>query len=70
MVLLSDNPSYLQNSLNALCNYCNRWDSEVNAEKSKIVVFIGPLHRVARWTYHNVDIEVVHDFNYLGTVFN
>ena len=71
MVLLSDDPSDLQNSLNALCNYCNKWGLEVNAEKSKIVVFRkrGPLRRNESWTYDNISIEVVNDFNYMGTVF-
>ena len=72
MVLLSDNPSDLQNTLNALCYYPNRLGLEVNAEKSEIVVFRkrGPLRRGERWTYDNVNIKVVNDFNNLGTIFN
>ena len=32
MLILSENPNDLQNSLNKLLNYCNRWDLEVNTE--------------------------------------
>ena len=40
--------------------------------KTKIVVFRkrGGLKDDDSWTYNGVSLEVVNDFNYLGTVFN
>ena len=41
-------------------------------EKTKIVVFRkrGRLKDDESWTYNGVSLEVLNDFNYLGTVFN
>ena len=72
MVILSNSPSDLQNSLNLLQTYCNKWGLEVNPEKSKIVVFRkrGGVKHDEKWTYNDVPLEVVNSFNYLGTVLN
>jgi hypothetical protein len=72
MVILGNSPSDLQNSINLLHKYCETWGLEVNTEKTKIVVFRkrGPLKIDEKWSYDNEPLEVVNDFNYLGTVFN
>ena len=43
---------------------------QVNTEKTKIVVFRkrGRFKDDKSWTYKGVSLEVVNDFNYLGTV--
>ena len=38
-VLLSETKHDLQNQLNCLCEYCDRWKLKVNVDKSKVVVF-------------------------------
>ena len=72
MVILGKTPAELQNSLDLLHTYCDTWGLEVNAEKTKIMVFRK--RRVylpnESWTYNVHNIENVNDFNYLGTVFN
>ena len=65
-------PEELQYHLDLLHTYCcNNWGLEVNAEKTKNMVFRkrGCLLRAEHWTYNNQDIEVVDEFNYLGTIF-
>jgi len=72
MVIMGDTPNDLQNSLDLLSAYCKSWGLEVNPDKSKIVVFRkrGPVKSSEKWTYNNCNLEIVYNFNYLGTVFN
>ena len=71
MVILGKDINDLQNSLELLEIYCDRWGLQVNTEKTKIVVFRkrGGLRDNESWIYKNTPIEVVNEFNYLGTVF-
>ena len=71
MVILGKSPDELQYHLDLLHTYCNSWGLEVNTEKTKIMVFRnrGLLLRGENWTYNNQEIEVVDEFNYLGTIF-
>ena len=72
MVILGKSPEDLQKSLDRLNLYCHEWGLTVNVEKTKIVVFRkrGLLRENERWHFNNSYIQVVNDFNYLGTVFN
>ena len=69
-VLFPDTIEGLQSSLNNLESYCNKWNLEVNVDKTKIVVFCkaGILNRRKLWTYGGNEIEIVSSFNYLGIV--
>ena len=72
MVILGKDRDDLQKSLDRLKYYCNKWGLKVNSEKTKVVVFRkrGGLLNNESWTYKGVNLEVVNNFNYLGTVFN
>ena len=72
MVVLGKDKDDLQRSLNLLEKYCDKWGLTVNTEKTKIMVFRnkGGLRNNEIWTYKGMPLEVVNDFNYLGTVFN
>lgn len=72
IALMSRTISGLQDSLDLLKEYCLSWNLEVNANKSKIMVFRkrGPLTDNESWVYNNTVLSVVDDFNYLGTVFH
>ncbi len=72
MVIIGKSVEDLQNSLNLLHNYCGKWGLEVNCDKTKIMVFRkrGPARANETFTYNGQIVEVVNDFNYLGTVFN
>lgn len=67
-VLFSDTRAGLQEGLDALTEYCQRWKLKLNTEKSKVVVFRagGQLSRLDRWSYNGVPLEIVNVFNYLG----
>ena len=72
MVILAESPNDLQKSLDNLCLYCDEWGLEVNTDKTKIMFFRnrGILKNHESWTYKNIAIEAVNDFNYLGCTFN
>ena len=71
MVILGKDANDLQKSLDLLDVYCSRWGLQVNTDKTKIVVFRkrGGLRDNETWTYKGSQLEVVNEFNYLGTVF-
>ena len=72
MVVLGKNPDDLQNSLNLLAQYCDKWHLQVNTDKTKVMVFRkrGGLRSGEIWKYKNIELDIVNDFSYLGTVFN
>jgi hypothetical protein len=70
-VLLSETPDGLQRSLDTLAQYCKEWGLAVNCEKTKIMVFKrGPIPTNVQWTYEGKVLEIVGQFNYLGTTFS
>ena len=72
MAVIGRSVEELQESLNLLHTYCNTWGLEVNTEKTKIVVFRkrGQKRIDEIWTYNGDILDIVDDFNYLGTIFN
>jgi len=72
MVIFGNTVADLENSLNLLYEYCLKWGLEVNTTKTKIIVFRkrGNIKEGEKWVYKNNELEVVNDFNDLGTVFN
>ena len=52
MVLMSNSVKDLQQSLNDLHKYCNRWGLKVNIDKTKVMVFLrrwGRLKNNGQW---------------------
>ena len=72
MVILGKSVDEINTSLELLCTYCNTWSLVVNAQKTKDMIFRkrGGLLSNEVFTYNGNRLEVVNDFNYLGTVFN
>ena len=59
----------LQESLNNLKQYCNKWNLSVSSENNHMDFRKGEaLSRNATWTLDNNEIEIVNNFNYLGVV--
>ena len=54
--------------LNALSEYCDMWDLEVNLDKTKAMVFRngGIVKRNEKWWYKGKPVDVVSYYNYLG----
>ena len=71
MVLFSDSRQGLQNGLDQLAEYCDKWGLTVNVPKTKCVAFKqgGIIGGDDRWHYKNELIETVNHFKYLGFVF-
>ena len=61
----------LQDGLDILQEYCERWKLSVNTDKTKIMIFRkgGRRNRNFNFTYGGNVIEIVAKFNYLGVVF-
>ena len=69
-ILLAESAEDLQVQLNAFGEYCDNWKMKVNVNETKIMVFgFGKLRQNLKFTYKNVDIEIVKQFNYLGAIF-
>ena len=71
MVVFSESRKGLQNGLDALSDYCDKWGLTVNVSKTKCVAFRrgGRIGALDRWKYKSDEIETVSHFKYLGFVF-
>ena len=69
-VIFSETIEGLQESLNNLKQYCDKWNLSVNIDKTEIMVFRkgGVLSQNETWTFDSNEIEIVNNFNYLGVV--
>ena len=66
-VLFGKSPAVLQKLLDKLLLYCNKWNVEVNTDKTKILVFWNGLRAVdSRFNYNDNELEIVNSFVYLG----
>ena len=69
-VLLAESVDDLQEQLNCLSEYCNLWKLKVNVDKSKVMVFTkGRLPNNVTFTYNDIVLDIVNEFNYLGVIF-
>ena len=72
-VILAESQNELQAALNAMYLYCKTWKLEVNASKTKIVIFRKKNSNVNNinvvFTFNGEVLDIVDDFIYLGTVF-
>ena len=66
-LVLSESKEGLQESLNKLLTYCNKWQLSVNCKKTKTMT-IGSLHRKLKpnFTYNINLLENVNEFKFLG----
>ena len=69
MAILSLSSDGLQNSLDKLKIYCDKWHPELNTTKKKIIVFntTGRPLKGYRFSYNGKILEQVKEFKYLGT---
>ena len=71
IVIFANSPEELQQSLDVLFNYCNRWKLTVNVSKTKVMVFRkgGMIPRNRAFFCNGERLGIVKDFKYLGMVF-
>ena len=71
IVLFGNSAEQLQDGLNLLSNYCQRWKLTVNIAKTKVMVFRkgGALPRNLTFLYNGNQLEFVRSFKYLRIVF-
>ena len=61
----------LQKQINVFSEYCKYWQLKVNVEKSKIFVFSRErLLNNLTFTFNEMEIGIVSEFNYLGVLFS
>ena len=70
ILLLSETPEGLQNSINKLNSYCNKWQLTINTQKTKIMVFQQKNILYNKYDFYlNGDkLEKVLKYKYLGNI--
>ena len=70
-VIFTETPTKLQDGLNCIKKYCDKWKLKLNPSKCKIMIFSrGKVRVFPEFFIGNEKLEVVHDFMYLGTKLN
>ncbi|MCW4345840.1 MAG: reverse transcriptase family protein [Candidatus Thiodiazotropha endolucinida] len=71
IVLFASSAEELQEGLDVLADYCQRWKLKINVSKTKVMVFRkgGMLPRHLIFYYEGEPLEIVSKFKYLGIVF-
>ena len=71
-VIMADNPILFQKLLESLQTYCEKWKLTVNITKTKVMIFRKrkDTGKNVFFYYDNQKLDIVHEFKYLGIVFN
>ena len=72
LVIMSTSAEGLQECLNKLATYCNKWKLQVNLKKTKIILFNrqGSLIKKHNFHFMSNNIEVTKQYKYLGFMSN
>ena len=71
IIVFANTAEELQEQLNRLKLYCDKWKLKINVEKTKVMVFRkgGRLPNNVSFTYDGQVLDIVKRFTYLGVVF-
>ena len=71
LVIISSSKTGLQNGLNKLHSYCQKWKLRVNIKKSNAIIFnkSGKFLKNVKFKYGNENLDTVKEYSYLGIVF-
>ena len=69
-VILSDNETDFQNSLNTFNNYCNNWHLKVNINKTKVIIFGARKTSQYNFKLGESSLEIISKYHYLGVTFS
>ena len=69
---MSESAQGLQQCLNKLAMYCNKWNLSINTSKTKVIIFNKGGYKISRFhfTLGDSEIDVVQDYTYLGILFS
>ena len=72
LVIMSTSAEGLQQCLNKLATYCNKWKLQVNLKKTKVILFNrqGSLIKKHSFLFKSNNIEVTKQHKYLGFMSN
>ena len=71
MDYLAETPQQLQLAMSEIAVYCDQWELEINATKTKVVVFSrGKIKKQHHFTIGNLEIDTVFEYCYLGVIIN
>ena len=70
LILISKSKEGLQRCLNLLFLYCKKWGLEVNADKTKTMVFSNKLDKTTTFKFNNTPLTNVQSMIYLGFNFS
>jgi len=72
IVLVSETASGLQNSIELLALYCQKWNLTININKTKVIIFNKGGHTIKqfRFSLNAQEIEIVQSYCYLGIIFS
>ena len=67
-ILMSNSELGLQKAIDALHDYCNKWQLTVNCDKTNVVIFSRRKVDASKYnfTYNGKNLEITSDFKYLG----
>ncbi|KAL7726054.1 hypothetical protein ACLKA6_008512 [Drosophila palustris] len=71
MVMFADSPQEMQLMIDATQAYCVKWNLQINATKSKVMVVRAANGRLARVEKRNLDgepLECISEYKYLGNI--
>ena len=71
LVLISETAEGLQDCLNAMQSYCEKWCLSINTDKTKVIIFNKGGHKFSKFSFilYNAHVEIVQQYCYLGIVF-
>ena len=70
VVIFAKSAELLQNEIDELRAYCEKWKLRINLDKSKVVVFRkGTRLPRPQWTYGDLVLKVTNKIHYLGVIF-
>ena len=72
LVILSESAKGLQNALDKLYAYCNKWGLTVNTSKTKVVIFNKGGHKFSSFKFNlnGANVDIVQSYCYLGIIFS
>ncbi len=72
IALMSTSVRGLQHCLDKLNSYCKKWGLQINAKKTKVVVFnrAGRMLKNTKYFLEKDEIEITKETKYLGIIFN